>query len=34
MQIGVSVKTNKRMANIVNPGEMASDEPPHLELHC
>ena len=33
-QIGVSVKNQNRMANSVDPDEMAHYEPSHQDLHC
>ena len=34
MQIGVSVKNQNRMANSVEPDEMAHYEPSHQDLNC
>ena len=34
LQIEVLVKNNNRMANSVDPDEMAHYEPSHLDLHC
>ena len=34
MQTGYRPKTNDRMANSVDPDEMAHSEPSHLDLHC
>ena len=30
----IVAKSNNRMANSVDPDEMASNEPSHLDLHC
>ena len=34
LQIGIAVKNQNRIANSVDPDEMARYEPSHLDLHC